>query len=101
MCIRDSTRASRTPGAAVTGDQDRARITDCPAVARVGEGDGAESVRGARGLGGPDRATVGGGEDGAAGAHRPAVAGVGKGHGEQAVSYTHLRAHETVLDLVC
>ena len=23
------------------------------------------------------------------------------GHGGQAVSYTHLRAHETVLDLVC
>ena len=25
----------------------------------------------------------------------------GSGHGEEAVSYTHLRAHETVLDLVC
>ena len=25
----------------------------------------------------------------------------GTGHGEISVSYTHLRAHETVLDLVC
>ena len=25
----------------------------------------------------------------------------GTGHAVQAVSYTHLRAHETVLDLVC
>ena len=33
---------------------------------------------------------------------RKAANAVGKGpQGDEAVSYTHLRAHETVLDLVC
>ena len=31
----------------------------------------------------------------------PLAAAKEKGDGREAVSYTHLRAHETVLDLVC
>ena len=35
------------------------------------------------------------------GAHQAVLAGYLAGTSAEAVSYTHLRAHETVLDLVC
>ena len=35
------------------------------------------------------------------GGYGPGMMGGGQGAGMMAVSYTHLRAHETVLDLVC
>src|SRR5664280_3120811 len=38
---------------------------------------------------------------GTQGVHRPKLGGFGPGTVEPPVSYTHLRAHETVLDLVC
>ena len=48
-------------------------------------------------IGGTKTAVVALGPDGSVVAERRAPSG----HGPDAVSYTHLRAHETVLDLVC
>ena len=51
---------------------------------------------------GPEREVLEPGDDRLVGCpvHRPGVR-VGPRHVVEAVSYTHLRAHETVLDLVC
>ena len=42
-----------------------------------------------------------GGRRRALGGGLPVPGGAGGGGGDAAVSYTHLRAHETVLELVC
>ena len=80
MCIRDRARAAR---GAARAPKRRAR--------RRGLGQG-DAARDAVSLGGEHSA---GGELDCAGA--PAL----NERREKPVSYTHLRAHETVLDLVC